>query len=121
LAPGNPDHHYGARPEKLDSRIRDELNGLVIPSTQHDLRIAPTFFLAAKGHDGSAAVAKRQACYNGALGARGMHSLQEYNTDNPKFDGSAYTISSMYHDGTLKMFTSHPSKPTAASNKPEST
>jgi hypothetical protein len=52
--------------------------GLLRFKTQHDLPIAPNFFLAAKGPDGSAAVAKRQACYDGALGERGMHSLQSY-------------------------------------------
>ncbi|EED23188.1 conserved hypothetical protein [Talaromyces stipitatus ATCC 10500] len=114
LVPGNPDRYHGARPEQLDRRIRIELSDQIVPSTQHDLPIAPNFFLAAKGPDGSASVAKRQACYDGALGARGMHSLQEYGKDEPVFDNNAYTISSIYHDGTLKMFTSHPSRSTTA-------
>ncbi len=75
LKPGNPDVYYGACPEQLRREVRDELGGRIIPSTQHDLPMAPNFFLETKGPDGSAAVAKRQACYNGALGARGMHSL----------------------------------------------
>ena len=78
---GNPDIYYGARPEQLDRRVRDELSGLIIPSTQHALLIVPNFFLAAKGPDGSAAVAKRQAYYDGALGARGIHSPRVYNQD----------------------------------------
>ncbi|EED12071.1 hypothetical protein TSTA_001420 [Talaromyces stipitatus ATCC 10500] len=80
--------------------------------------IAPNFFLAAKGPDGSASVAKRQACYDDALGARGMHSLQEYGKKETESDNNAYTISSIYHDGTLKMFTSHLSKP-PNSDRPE--
>ncbi|KAK5086187.1 hypothetical protein LTR70_007432 [Exophiala xenobiotica] len=107
LAPGNPDVYYGARPEQLDRRVRDELSGLIIPSTQHDLPVVPNFFLAAKGPDGSAAVAKRQAYYDGALGARGIHSLQFYCQESSSYDNNAYTISSVYHDGTLKMYTSH--------------
>lgn len=75
LVPGNPDRYFGARPEQLDRQIRDELNDQIIPSTQHDFPMAPNFFLAVKGPDGSASVAKKQACYDGALGARGMHSL----------------------------------------------
>jgi hypothetical protein len=69
LVPGNPDLYYGARPEQLNRQVRDELSGQIIPSTQHDLPIAPNFFLAAKGPDGSIAVAGRQASYDGALGA----------------------------------------------------
>jgi len=51
--------YYGARPEQLDRRIGNEFSGHIIPSTQDDLPMAPKFFLAAKGLDGSAAVAKR--------------------------------------------------------------
>ncbi|EED16134.1 hypothetical protein TSTA_012430 [Talaromyces stipitatus ATCC 10500] len=108
LVLGNPDRYYGARPEQLNRRIRSELEDQIVLSTQHDLPIAPNFFLAAKGPDGSASVAKRQASYDGALGARRMHSLQEYGKDEPEFDNNAYTISSIYHDGTLKMFTNNP-------------
>ncbi|KAI0187943.1 hypothetical protein F4808DRAFT_466292 [Astrocystis sublimbata] len=45
----------------------------IVPSTQPDLPVAPNFFLAAKGPDGSLAVVERQACYDGALG--GIRSL----------------------------------------------
>nr|KMM71280.1 hypothetical protein CPAG_07587 [Coccidioides posadasii RMSCC 3488] len=78
LAQAKPDHFDGARPEQLDRQIRKELGDQIIPSTQNDLPMAPNFFLEAKGPDGSLAVATRQACYDGALGARGMHSLQSY-------------------------------------------
>ncbi|EED21222.1 conserved hypothetical protein [Talaromyces stipitatus ATCC 10500] len=118
LVPGNPDRYYGARPEQLNRRIRSELEDQIVPSTQHDLPIAPNFFLAAKGPDGSASVAKRQASYDGALGARGMHSLQEYGKDEPEFDSNARTLTSIYHNGQLQMFTSHPSKSTT-SNRTE--
>ena len=36
----------------------------------------PNFFLEVKGPDGTSAVVTRSACYNGALKARAMHSLQ---------------------------------------------
>ncbi|EEQ85579.2 uncharacterized protein BDCG_08848 [Blastomyces dermatitidis ER-3] len=119
LAAGKPDHFYGARPEQLDRNIRNELNDLIIPSTQDSLPMAPNFFLEAKGPDGSAAVARRQACYDGALGARGIQSLQPYGQDNPAYDHKAYTITSTYHDGTLKLYTSHCTKPTDSGNRPE--
>lgn len=78
LIPSNPDIYYGARPEQLNRRVRDELSSYIIPLTQTDLPVAPNFFLAVKGPDGSAAVAKRQASYDGALGARGIHILRSY-------------------------------------------
>ncbi|KAH8706062.1 hypothetical protein BGW36DRAFT_354439 [Talaromyces proteolyticus] len=114
LVPGNPDRYYGARPEQLNRQIRNELDGQIVPSTQHDLPIAPNFFLAAKGPDGSASVARRQASYDGALGARGIQSLQAYKQSEPKFNNNAYTLTSIYHNGQLQMFTSHPSKSTTS-------
>jgi len=119
LVPGNPDIYYGARPEQLDRQVRDELSKHIIPSTQEDLPVAPNFFLEVKGPDGSAAVARRQASYHVALGARGIHSLRSYGQEEPDFDNNAYTISSIYHDGTLKMYTSHPSQPTSSEDRPE--
>jgi hypothetical protein len=119
LKPGNPDVYYGARPEQLDQKVRDELGGRLVPSTQHDLPMAPNFFLAAKGPDGSAAVAKRQACYDGALGARGMQSLQSYGRNKPVYDHNAYTLTSTYHDGTLKMYTSHLAPPRNPGGRPQ--
>lgn len=119
LVPGNPDIYYGGRPEQLDRRVRDQLSNHIIPSTQDDLPMAPNFFLAAKGPDGSAAVAKRQASYDGALGARGMLSLQSYRQENASHYTNAYTISSVYHDGHLKLFTSHPTPPTSPGRQPE--
>ncbi|EED24649.1 hypothetical protein TSTA_080040 [Talaromyces stipitatus ATCC 10500] len=92
LVPGNPDHYHGARPEQLDKQIQIELSHQIVPSTQHDLPIAPNFFLAVKGPDGSASVAKRQACYDDALGARGLHSLQTYGKDGPEFDNNAMIL-----------------------------
>jgi hypothetical protein len=61
----------------------------------------PNFFLEAKGPDGSLAVARRQACYDGALGARGIHSLQSFGTSKPVYDNNAYTIESIYHGRLL--------------------
>jgi hypothetical protein len=75
LAPSKPDLFYSACLKQLDRRIRDKLSGSIISLTQEDLLIALNFFLAVKGLDGSAVVAKRQACYDSALGARGMQSL----------------------------------------------
>jgi hypothetical protein len=119
LTAAKPDLYCGARPEQLNRRVRDDLSSYIIPSTQDDLPIAPNFFLAAKGPDGTAAVARRQACYDGALGARGMNSLQSYEEDEPVYDNNAYTITSIYSDGQLKIYTSHPIQPTSPGGQPE--
>ncbi|KAK8000504.1 hypothetical protein PG990_013104 [Apiospora arundinis] len=119
LVPGNPDRYYGARPEQLDRRIRAELDGFIVPSTQHDLPIMPNNILAVKGPDGSAAVAARQANYDGALGARGIQSVLSYENSGPQYDGNSHVITSTYHSGTLKMFTSHVKQPTQSGGRPE--
>ncbi len=80
----------------------------------------PNFFTEAKGPDGSAAVAKRQACFDGALSARGVHELRLLEA-NPTlaYDNNAYTIISSYHDGQLKMYTTHPTQSIDPGNSPE--
>jgi hypothetical protein len=119
LKASNPDVYYGARPEQLSRKVRDELGGQIIPSTQHDLPMVPNFFLAAKGPDGSLAVAGRQACYDGALGARGIHILRSYRQEEQTYDNNAHAITSIYHGGTLKMYTSHVAPPSTAGDRPE--
>lgn len=115
----NPDLYYGARPDQLNRNIRDQLNKHIIPSTMEDKPIAPNFFLEVKGPDGLAAVAQRQACYDGAIGARGMLSLQVYGLDKITYDNCASTITSTYYDGMLKMYTTHITSPTGANKSPE--
>ncbi|KAH6982406.1 hypothetical protein EDB80DRAFT_592805, partial [Ilyonectria destructans] len=68
-----------------------------------DLPVAPNFFLEVKGPDGSLSIVSRQACYDGALGARGIHTLQSYGTVEPRYDNKAYTLTSIYHGGSLKI------------------
>ncbi|EGE00672.1 hypothetical protein TESG_07969 [Trichophyton tonsurans CBS 112818] len=119
LANAKPDHFFGARPEQLDPDIRDELGEFIVPSTQTSLPMAPNFFLETKGPDGSLAVATRQACYHGALGARGMHRLQSYKQDELTYDNNAYTITATYHGGQLKLYTTHPTAPRENDGRPE--
>ncbi|EGE82335.2 hypothetical protein BDDG_05279 [Blastomyces dermatitidis ATCC 18188] len=119
LAQAKPDHFYGARPEQLNRQIRNELCNYIIPSTQDDLPMVPNFFLEAKGPDGSLAVATRQACYDGALGARGMHTLQSYQQDRSIYDNNAYTLTSTYHGGQLKLYTTHLTEPEGLDRHPE--
>ena len=52
---------------------------------------------------------KRQAIYDGALGARGVHELRSYVNSEMTYDNNAYTITSTYHpSGLLTMHTTYP-------------
>ncbi len=99
-----PDFFDGADLEDLDRKVRDKedeesLYSLVIPTKHPSVPVAPNFYLEAKARSGGAHVAQRQACYDGAIGARATHALQNYGAEEPAFDGNAYTYSSTYHDG----------------------
>ncbi|MCJ1449490.1 MAG: hypothetical protein MMC23_010010 [Stictis urceolatum] len=119
LASSVPDFYCGARAEDLERQIRvNDLLHKVVPSTQHDLPILPNHFLAAKGPDGTAAVAVRQATYDAYFGARGMQDIHDYGRAEPQFDNKAYTFSHIYSDGQLQLFTSHPVKPSTAGGRP---
>jgi hypothetical protein len=59
-------------------------------------------------------VLERQATYNGALGARAMHSLGTYGQEIPVYDGEARTFTSTYYGGMLKIYTTHVAPPESA-------
>ena len=116
-----PDIWYGARPEQLDPRIRDnkELGTYVVPTTTGSRPCAPNFFVEAKGPGGSGGVMLDQACFDGALGARGMHKLQTYNQQVPTYDHKAYTISTTYYSGHLKMYAHYLYQPNSSRTNAE--
>lgn len=109
IVDAKPDFYDGARLEDIDKQVRRDLGPFIIPTGHRTAPVAPNFFLEAKAPKGGSDVSKRQACYNGALGARAMHKLQSYKQDEPVYDGNPYTITSTYHagTGTLQMYTTH--------------
>ncbi|KAK1141289.1 hypothetical protein N8T08_009192 [Aspergillus melleus] len=60
------------------------LSDQIIPTRRgdRDRPITPNFFVEVNDKDGSPAVLSLQALYDGALGARAMHSLQRYENGN---------------------------------------
>jgi hypothetical protein len=48
-----------------------------------------------------------------------MYALQNYGEEELGFDGNAYTYSSTYHAGTLKLYAYHVTAPTAPGGRPE--
>ncbi|KAI1499124.1 hypothetical protein F5X99DRAFT_420161 [Biscogniauxia marginata] len=118
-----PDLFDGARVNDLDKVLRDDnqLRPMIIPKKHKNVPVACNFFLEAKGQDGSAIVMKRQVFYDGAYGARAMHSLQNYGEGELVYDGSAFTFSSTYHAGTetLQLYSHHVTMPATPGGRPE--
>ncbi|TAQ83676.1 hypothetical protein B7494_g8003 [Chlorociboria aeruginascens] len=104
-----PDFYDGARRVDVDKKVLEDIKGYIIPTKHMMAPVAPNFFLEVKRPSGGVDVAKRQACYDGAIGARAMHQLQSYK-QKLIYDGNTYTITSTYHDGTLKIYITHPTQ-----------
>lgn len=119
LPPAEPDSYDGAPPRQIDRRVRHDLGKHIVPCNRTSLPAAPNFFVEAKSDDGRAAVLKVQACHDGAIGARAMHSLQNYGSTECRYDGNAYSYSSIYHNGTLRMYSHHPAPPKTHGRKPQ--
>ena len=123
ICDAKPDFYDGARPEEINQQVRTELGLYITPSTQQRAPALPNFFMEVKGPDGSGAVAKRQACYDGAVGARGIHQLRSFRVEDlgTVYDNNAYTITSAYHSatGTLQVYTTHPTQPTVPEESPK--
>lgn len=114
-----PNYYEGARPEQLNRKIRTELGGYVVLSTNHCALIVPNFFTQGKGPSGNMAVADRQACYEGAMGARAIQRLQSYGQPEPVYDNNAYTITSTFDGRQLMMYTTHLTAPVNPGGRPE--
>ena len=110
-----PDYYEGCRPADLNRATRQDLDNFIIPSTDTSRPCLPNFFTELKGPGGTAAVAKLQACYDGAIGARAMHHLRSYVHKETVFDNNAYTIASTYSGGSgggvLTLYATHPIAP----------
>lgn len=119
ITAAKPGIYWGAHPEQLDPSARNDLAGHVIPSRMVEKPIAPNVFLEVKGPDGCASVATRQVRCDGAIGARAMHSLQNYRAEEPRYDGKPYTFSFTYYHGTLTKYSHHVTAPTTEGGRPE--
>lgn len=99
----------GLLPAAIDHQIRKNLGKYIVPSVKTIGPCLPNFFLEGKRIDWQ--TAKRQACYCGALGARGVYKLRSYVNPATALDNNAYTVVATYNtEGTLKLFTIHPTQ-----------
>ncbi|KAI9776051.1 MAG: hypothetical protein M1839_000654 [Geoglossum umbratile] len=116
-----PDFYYGAQPDQIHPDVRndEQLSRHITPSSRTTLPVVPNFSLEVKGPDGSAAGVLRQACNNGAVGARAVHSLEAYGQDQPIYNNNVCAISSTYHSGVLKMYGHSVAQPDGPGTRPE--
>ena len=117
ITQAKPDFYDGSRPAEFKKQIREELGPYIVPSTNTAAPCLPNFFTEGKGLNGTTAVCKRQALYDGALSARGIHELRSYIGQETLFDNNTYTITSTYHhSGLLTMYTTHPTASESPTN-----
>ena len=111
IVDAKPDYFQGHWPGPENADIRRILDEYIVPVP--DAPFSPNFFVEGKPETGSLAVGKRQACYDGALGARAIHKLQMLaeNQDEEVYDGKAYTVSGILHQGKLEIYLHHLSQP----------
>jgi hypothetical protein len=114
-----PDFYYNVSPDQLDPHVQKKLKSYIVPSVNDRASMLPNNFTEGKGPGGTRAVTKRQACYDGALGARAMQHLQSYGQPEPVYDNNAYTITSTFDGEHLHMYTTHPTQPADPSGRPE--
>ena len=81
-----------------------------MPSTNTAAPCLPNFFTKGKGSNGNTAIYKRQALYNSAIGARGIHELRAYISQEMLLNNNTYTVTSTYYSGTsdLTIYSTHP-------------
>lgn len=114
-----PDLYDGSYAKEISKAVQQDLSKMITPTIHARAPVAPNFFIEAKAPRGGADVAKRQACLDGAIGARAMHSLQNYGEAKPAYDGNAYSFSSTYHNGQLMLYAHHVTGPAAEGERPE--
>ena len=116
-----PDSYDGVVPTQIHRQVRKDLGKHIVPCNDTSRPAAPNFYVEGKSAEANPSKAKLQACHDGAVGARAMHSLQNYGVVEPKYDGNAYSQSASFHGGTgtLKLYTHHMTPPEAPGGRPE--
>lgn len=107
-----PDYYEGNSIGPGSRQLRKRLDKSIVPSAHTHYPFLPNFFTEAKGLEGTMAVAQRQVCHNGAVGARAMHRVENLGRREEYFDNKARTASVILHGaGNLRFFSHHVSPP----------
>ncbi|MCJ1321015.1 hypothetical protein MMC15_006357 [Xylographa vitiligo] len=100
FAPGKPDFFHGARPEQLDRRITHRAGAL-----DYSFYVARPAYRAEPLH----------RCER----PRRFRSRREPTSyAEPRYDGKTRTIGTLYQNGLLQLFTSHPIQPASPGEPP---
>lgn len=121
LTAAQPNFLDGSKLEDLNRKVHEDLFSVISPRASLRVPTVPKFCTEVKGPHGSLPVLMRQVCFDGAHGARAMHSLQNYSLNEPTYDGNAYTYSATYHpeSGVLRVYMHHVTEPTASDGLPQ--
>jgi len=101
IAQLKPDVFDGIRPSDY-VQLGNKLSRYVLPATTVSPKL-PNFFGEFKGRDGTFRCVELQAMYDGAMGARAMHKVQNYGKDiaDEVYDNNAYTVTFTFFGATL--------------------
>ena len=95
----------GSKHELVNQAILKEYRPLLSPRRFQDLFIAPNLILEVASPRESMRTLMRGACYHGSLAAEFIIKLRMLSMSDSLGDGNAYSFTSTFHNGTLKIFT----------------
>ena len=101
LVTPQPDHYDGISAGPENKLLRQYLDKTIVPAA--DAPFLPNFFIEAKAPRGRMDIATNQAVYDGAFGARAMHSTRNIGASD-NFDNKSYTFSAVYASGVLELY-----------------
>ncbi|KAL1892356.1 hypothetical protein Sste5346_007094 [Sporothrix stenoceras] len=120
-----PNVYYGAPSSQFAPDVRATLAAHIIPTAAAPRPLLPNFFVEIKGPSGTEIVALRQVRYDGAVGARAMHSLQNYAAVRdglPRsahvYDGRVRALSVTLFSDRLRIFGHHITAPAPGESRP---
>ncbi|ROV90136.1 hypothetical protein VPNG_09804 [Cytospora leucostoma] len=118
-----PDFYEGVHPKDIHAEVKRTLSKRIIPTRARGTKdpAAPNYFFEAKAPSQYTEVARMQAGIAGVLGARGLHSLQNYRkgTEEPVYDGNAYTFSVTYVNFVLTIYATYLTAPSRDIDRPQ--
>ncbi|ROV88164.1 hypothetical protein VSDG_09271 [Cytospora chrysosperma] len=121
ISKAKPDHCDGVDLNSIYSEVRKDLSEMIIPTSKGSTTdpAAPNYFIEVTSRSQDGQRGRRQVGHDGVLGARGMHSLQNYRQQPMVYDGNAYTFGVTFHGlGNLNIYAIYMAAPSKDGGKP---
>ena len=99
-----PDYMEGCEMFHANMRLCAVLSPFIVTANVEEAPFAPNLFAKILGNSDSLEAAEKQARYDGAIGARGIHMMLNLGKAIEVFDGKAYTVTFIYYSGFLRMY-----------------